>query len=206
MGTYKAKLGGSILAWTILFAVCPTARSQTNVTTHHNDISRTGANTAETVLTPQNVNTTTFGKLFSHSVDGQVYAQPLYVAGVTLGAGTAQAGTTHNVLLVATEHDSVYAFDADTNAGANANPLWQITLLDAAHGATAGATTVPSTDVGNAALVPEIGITATPVIDTSTNTIYVLGVSRESVGTGCSTSSYYYAHRLHALDITTRGE
>ena len=205
MGTYRGKLGG-FCAWAILFVVCPTAQSQTNVTTHHNDISRTGANTSETVLTPQNVNTTTFGKLFSHSVDGQVYAQPLYVAGVTLGAGTAQAGTTHNVLFVATEHDSVYAFNADTNSGANANPLWQISLLDAAHGATAGATTMPSSDVGQAALVPEMGITATPVIDTTTHTIYVLGVTRESVGTGCSTSSSCYVHRFHALDITTGAE
>ena len=166
MGTYRAKLGSSVFAWAILLGACPTARSQTNVTTYHNDISRTGANTSETVLAPLNVNSTTFGKLFSHSVDGQVYAQPLYVAGVTLGAGTK-----HNVIFVATEHDSVYAFDADTNTGANANPLWQISLLDAAHGATAGATTEPSTDVGNAALTPEIGITATPVIDTTTNTI-----------------------------------
>src|SRR6266481_2106554 len=169
MGTYKAKLGGSILAWTILFAVCPTARSQTNVTTHHNDISRTGANTAETVLTPQNVNTTTFGKLFSHPVNGQVYAQPLYVAGVTMGAGTVQSGTTHNVIFVATEHDSVYAFDADNTTGANANPLWAISLLDSAHGATSAATTLPSDDVGNGALLPEIGITSTPVIDPATH-------------------------------------
>jgi hypothetical protein len=176
------------------------------VTTHHNDNARTGANITETILTPQNVNTTAFGKLFSHTVDGQIYAQPLYLAGVTMGSGTAQAGTTHNVVLVATEHDGVYAFDADSDTGANVNPLWQISLLDAAHGATAGATTVPSADVSNAALVPEIGITATPVIDPATRTIYVLGVTRESVGTGCSTSSYCYVHRLHALDINTGAE
>src|SRR5215469_11660426 len=130
--------GKSILACVALLALGSATVSQTNVTTHHNDIARTGANTSETVLTPLNVNNTTFGKLFSHPVDGQVYAQPLYVAGVTMAAGTAQAGTTHNVIFVATEHDSVYAFDADNNTGANANPLWQVSLLDGVHGATAG--------------------------------------------------------------------
>src|SRR6516164_5157948 len=102
----------------------PTAHAQTQVTTQHNDISRTGANTNETILTPTNVNTNSFGKLFSIPVDGWVYAQPLYMPSVTMGAGTAQPNTTHNVVFVATENDSVYAFDADSNTGANANPLW----------------------------------------------------------------------------------
>ncbi len=206
MSFRRRKLGRYILGCAIFCTLSSTAKSQVNVTTHHNDIARTGANTAETVLTPQNVNTTQFGKLFSHPVNGQVYAQPLYVAGVTMGAGTPQSGTTHNVVFVATEHDSVYAFDADNITGANANPLWAISLLDSAHGATSGATTLPSDDVGNAALLPEIGITSTPVIDTTTHTIYVLGVTRESVGTGCSSSSYCYVHRLHALDISTGAE
>src|SRR5260221_12988640 len=104
MSFRRRKLGRYILGCAILCALSSTAKSQVNVTTHHNDIARTGANTAETVLTPQNVNTTTFGKLFSHSVDGQVYAQPLYVAGVTLGTGTAQVGIRHNVTFVATDH------------------------------------------------------------------------------------------------------
>ena len=108
---------------------------QTSVTTQHYDISRTGANTNETILTPTNVNTNSFGKLFSIPVDGYVYAQPLYMPGVTMGAGTAQPNTTHNVIFVATEHDSVYAFDADTNTGANANPLWHVSMIDTAHGA-----------------------------------------------------------------------
>ena len=83
----------------------------------------TGANTSESSLTPANVNFNQFGKLFSQPVDGYVYAQPLYMPRVTMGAGTPQAGTKHNVVFIATEHDSVYAFDADNNGGANATML-----------------------------------------------------------------------------------
>ena len=104
----------------LLLAGGPTAHAQTNVVTQHYDNFRSGANTNETILTPANVNTATFGKLFSTPVDGYVFAQPLYLPGVTMGAGTAQPGTTHNVVFIATEHDSVYAFDADANTGANA--------------------------------------------------------------------------------------
>ena len=195
----------SAIAWRIRFAILlPVlmflvlgAQAQTNVATQHNDNSRTGQNNNETTLTPSNVNSNTFGKLFSYQLDGQAYAQPLYVAGVTMGSGTVQAGTTHNVVFVATQHDSVYAFDADSNGGSNASPLWKITLLDSAHGAGSGATTVPSGDVGTDDITPEIGITATPVIDTNSNTIYVVGKTKES-------SNYY--QRLHALDITTGAE
>ena len=108
--------------------------SQTPVATQHNDIARTGQNRNETILTPANVNTNSFGKLFSYSIDGRAYAQPLYVPNVTMGAGTVQAGTRHNVVFVATEHDSVYAFDADDNGGSNASPLWKASLLDTALG------------------------------------------------------------------------
>jgi Legume lectin domain/Chitobiase/beta-hexosaminidase C-terminal domain/Bacterial Ig-like domain (group 2) len=193
------RVSALVCALVLMSAWC--AMAQTNVVTQHYDISRTGLNANETILTPASVNMTTnpngFGKLFSYPVDGWVYAQPLYLPGVTMGAGTPQAGTTHNVLFIATEHDSVYAFDADSNAGANANPLWHITLLDTAHGSPAGATTVPNGDVSTGDIVPEIGITGTPVIDPVTNTMYVVGKTKES-GT--------YVQRLHALDITTGAE
>jgi hypothetical protein len=131
------------------------AQAQTNVVTQHNDNSRTGQNNNETILTPSNVNSNTFGRLFSYPIDGQAYAQPLYVAGVTMGSGTVQAGSTHNVVFVATQHDSVYAFDADSNGGSNASPLWKISLLDSLHGAGWGAATVPSGDVGTDDINPE---------------------------------------------------
>jgi len=166
---------------------------QTPVLTQHNNNARTGAYTTETTLTPSNVNQGTFGKLFSYPVDGRIYAQPLYVPSVAIpGKGT------HNVVFIVTEHDSVYAFDADSNGGASGTPLWQITLLDAAHGAAAGETTVPNSDISSMDLVPEIGITSTPVIDPSTGTIYVLGKTTQA-------SSTFY-QRLHALDITTGAE
>src|ERR1700730_701296 len=185
------------MALSALFFLILGAQAQTNVVTQHNDIARTGQNLNETILTPANVNSNTFGKLFSYSIDGQAYAQPLYVAGVRMGSGTVQAGTTHNVVFVATEHDSVYAFDADSNGGSNASPLWKITLLDTAHGAGSGATTVPNGDVGTDDITPEIGITATPVIDTASNTLYVVGKTKENGN---------YFQRLHALDITTGAE
>jgi hypothetical protein len=172
--------------------------AQTDVLMQHNDISRTGQNTNETLLTPSNVNSSTFGKLFSHAVDGYVYAQPLYVAGVTLGSGTSQAGTTHNVFFIATENDSVYAFDADSNGGADSSPLWQASMISSAHGAGSGEKPMPNSDVSTSDIVPQIGITSTPVIDISTNTIYVLAKSTVADST--------FIQRLHALDITTGQE
>jgi outer membrane protein assembly factor BamB len=181
-----------------LFLLGWTATAQISIVTQHYDIARTGANTSETILTPANVNSQQFGKLFSHSVDGYVYAQPLYLPGVTMGAGTPQAGTKHNVVFIATENDSVYAFDADTNSpAANATPLWHITLLDAAHGAAPGARVMFSTDIHTTDIVPTIGITGTPVIDPSTGTLYVVGKTKEN---------NLYVQRLHALNITNGAE
>ena len=188
----------SALSLPALFLIGWTATAQISVLTQHYDIARDGANTSETTLTPANVNTQSFGKLFSYSVDGYVYAQPLYLPGVTLGAGTPQAGSKHNVVYVATENDSVYAFDADSNSSAaNAVPLWHITLLDAAHGAAAGARPMLSTDIHTTDLVPSIGITGTPVIDPSTGTMYLVGKTKEN---------NTYIERLHALDIASGAE
>jgi hypothetical protein len=163
------------------------------VFTQHNDIGRTGQNLNEKALTTAVVSSTnTFGKKFSQPVDGFVYAQPLYVPNLTIG------GAMHNVVYVATEGDSVYAFDADSNAGANANPLWHANLLDAAHGATAGETPAQSSVIGCTDLIPQVGVTGTPAIDPSTNTIYLEAKSVDPNGN--------YFHRLHALDITTGNE
>jgi hypothetical protein len=162
------------------------------VPTWRYDVTHVGANTQETALVPANVNVNTFGKLFSLTVDGSVYAQPLYVPALTMSDGLV-----HNVLFVATEHDSIYAFDADLNGGVNIHPIWKISLLDAAHGAGSGATTVLYTDTGSPDIAPEIGITGTPVINPSTNTMYVVGKTKENGG---------YFVRLHAINVLTGAE
>jgi hypothetical protein len=165
---------------------------------HHNDAARTGQNLKEYALTPANVNSSTFSLLFSCPVDGQMYAEPLYVANLTFGA------TKRNVVYVATQHDSVYAFDADSSSCIQ---LWKTSFLGA------GVSTMPwgDTSLGTPYgptndVFPEIGITSTPVIDPATNTIYVEAKTKETVGTGCSSSSPCYVHRLHALDLITGAE
>ena len=190
-----AELRRALLSTGLLLFCGIATLGQTSVTTQHNDIGRTGANPNETILTPANVNTNSFGKLFSAPVDGYVYEQPLYMPGVTMGAGTAQPNTTHNVIFVATENDTVYAFDADNNTGADANPLWKASLVDAKHGAGSGETSVPSSKLNTGDIVPVVGITSTPVIDPTTNTIYVVA---KSTVTGTT-----FIQRLHALDIAT---
>src|ERR1700735_4260973 len=155
------------------------------VITSQYDNARTGANLNETKLTPRNVNVQHFGKLFTLHVDGDVYAQPLFLGGVEIpGKGH------HDVLFIATEHDTVYAFDA---YGHPATPLWQASLLKD------GFTTVPARDADCPFISPEIGITSTPVIDPDTGTLYVLARTSDRSGFWKNT----YAQRLHALAVTT---
>jgi hypothetical protein len=162
------------------------------VLTWRYDLTHAGQNTSETALTPANVNVHSFGKLFSLPVDSTVYAQPLYVPGLKMSDGVV-----HNVLFIATENDSIYAFDADSNGGANANPLWHISLLDAAYGAGPGATPQVPKDTGEGDIGPGIGITGTPTINSATNTMYVVGATKES---GVNHS------RLHAVNILDGAE
>jgi hypothetical protein len=161
----------------------PTTTTGTNVTTYHNDNARTGQNLTETILTPSNVNSSSFGKLFVITVDGKVDAQPLYLTQVSIP----NQGM-HNVLYVATEHGSVYGLDAD-----NGKALWQVSML------AAGETTSDDHVCGQ--ITPEIGVTSTPVIDPKAGphgTIYVVAMSKDGSGN--------YHQRLHALDVTTGAE
>ncbi|GJH24262.1 PQQ-binding-like beta-propeller repeat protein [Caballeronia novacaledonica] len=163
-------------------ASAPAVASPMDVATWHNDIARTGQQLAETVLTPANVNSASFGKLATFPVDGAVDAQPLFLAGVPI------AGGTHNVVYVATENASVYAFDADTGS-----VLWKISTL--------GNGESPSDDHKCTQITPTIGVTATPVIDRSrgpNGAMYVVGMSKDASGG--------YHQRIHALDIATGAE
>jgi hypothetical protein len=162
------------------------------VLTQHNDVSRTGANLNETILNTSNVTVTQFGKLFTRTVDGQIYAQPLYVPGVTI-----PLKGVHNVVYVATMHNSIYAFDAD-DPGASA-PLWQTNLGPSAP--------LPSPDIGRDPyrdISIEVGTLSTPVIDPGTNTLYAVAFNKDSPSSCTITCTYNY--RLHALDLTTGAE
>ena len=183
-----------------LFFTASPAGAQVSVTTYHNNNHRDGANLNETILNLTNVNSTTFGKLFSQAVDGYVYAQPLYVPNLNI-----QGRGTHNVFFIATEHNTVYAFDADS-AGAAGGLLWKTNL------GAAAVTTIPGvftnknfgTRYNNNAFTdiePEVGITGTPVIDTNSGTLYVDAFTGE-VGGGVTN----YFHRLHALNLTNGTE
>jgi len=160
----------------------PAPTSVTDVVTYHNDVARTGQNLQETTLTTSNVNSSSFGKLFTATVDGVIDAEPLYLSRVSL-----PSQGTHNVLYAVTENDSVYAFDADSGT-----QLWKVSLLKSGE--------TPSGDFGCGQISPQIGITSTPVIDRHSGpngTIYVVAMSQ--------TSSTYF-QRIHALDITTGQE
>jgi hypothetical protein len=165
-----------------------TVQGTVDVTTYAYDTNRTGSNPQESLLAPKAVNPFFFGQLFSVPADGQVYAQPLYLHSLVM-----PDGRKHNVVYVATEHDSIYAFDADT-AGA---PLWHVSFIDPANGVT----TVSSADVNTGDINPEIGITGTPVIDPTSGTIYLVAKTKE-ITLGVTT----FVQRLHALDVHTGAE
>jgi hypothetical protein len=168
------------------------APANVSVTSFHYDPSLTGENLQETALTPTNVNATNFGKLANVAVDGYVYAQPLYMANLMIG------GQPHNVVFVATEHDSLYAFDVindpSATTGVRLNQLWQRSFINPASGIN----TVPSGDVGSTDIVPEIGITGGGVIDPATNTLYVVAKTKEVRADG-----NHYVQTLYAIDITS---
>jgi hypothetical protein len=155
------------------------------VTTYHNNLSRDGVNAQEYALTTSNVNTTSFGKLYSCALDAAAYAQPLWMAHLAIGGGT------HNVVFAATSRDSVYAFDADSKPCVT---YWQKPLL------SAGETWLASADSGTSDITPEIGIVGTPVIDAATQTLYVVSKSKNTGGTCAPSSSCH--QRLHALNLT----
>ncbi len=176
---YLASCGGGTRQTPSPTTPVPPANPGVDVLTYHNDVARSGQNLGETILTTSNVNSSTFGKVGFFSVDGKVDAEPLYVSQLTIGGGT------RNVLYVATEHDSIYAFDADTGS-----TLWQVTML------SPGETTSDARNCGQ--ISPEIGVTSTPTIDRTkgpNGAIYVVAMSKDASGN--------YVQRLHALDLTT---
>src|SRR5438105_161644 len=186
MGIVTARRAGlrtSVVNHATTEALEPRRLLAASVLTWHNDVARTGLDANETILTPANVNSGSFGKLFSYPVDGYVFAQPLYVSGLAIpGQGT------HNVVFVATEHNSVYAFDADSNPGVNSGLLWHVNLGTSA--------VTPNNDFGNRYgpyhdIDPEVGITSTPVIDLASGTMYVDAFTHDG--------TTVYNHRIHAL-------
>jgi hypothetical protein len=171
------------------------------VTTYHNDTARDGINTREYGLTPTTVATATFGKLFSCTVDGAVYGQPLWVKGLTIGGGV------HNVIFVATQNDSAYAFDADAKPCVT---YWHVNLLDTLHGGTTGEKPITWDDVGYCYgdVYPQVGVTSTPVISTTANTIYLVSASEKNATNSgqCANTTATFYHRLHALSLFTGSE
>jgi hypothetical protein len=183
-GTASVTLAGvaGSLSHSVTLTLTVAAAGGNDVTTYHDDNARDGLNAKETILTSAKVSSATFGKVNFLTTDGLVDAEPLYLSGVTI------KGQTHNVLYVVTEHDSVYAFDADSGA-----QLWKVSAL--------GNGEATSDNHGCGQITPEIGITSTPVIDRrqgTNGTIFVVAMSKDSSGK--------YHQRLHALDVTTGAE
>ncbi len=185
----RSRLTLVLLNWCFFLGALLSSHGQVSVLTHHYDISRSGLNPNETLLTPANVNANQFGPLFSQGVDGFVVSQPLYLPGVSIP----NQGT-HNVVYVTTQNDSVFAFDADSLQA----PLWTTSLLY-----PSGSEAVPVIDQGcgggNVTQFTQIGIMGTPVIDPTTNTMYVVG---KTVLPSTGVQAFY----LHALDVTTGEE
>lgn len=176
---------GSVTSNSATLTVNPgTSNSTVDVITYHYDNGRSGQNLNETTLTPANVKSATFGKKGEFMVDGKVDAQPLYLSQVTIG------GQKKNVLYVVTEHGSVYAFDADSINGSTSTFLWKVSTLGT------GETTSDNRGCGQVS--PEIGITATPVIDRARNAIYVVAMSKNASGA--------YFQRILALNLSTGAE
>src|SRR5438445_400141 len=169
------------------------------VFTYHNDNARTGQNLKEYALTTANVNSSTFGALFTCPVDGSLYAAPVYMANLTIG------GQTRNVVFVATTDDIVFAFDAESPSCVH---LWNTPGSGMVSFLSPGVTPVALADVNdvNSDMFPEIGVTSMPVIDPATNTIYVEAKTKDTVSPGCSTTTPCFFHRLHALDVLTGAE
>jgi len=190
----KFSIAAELLAAVCVLITLAGAQTFSGVLTQHNDNSRTGQNLLETTLTPQNVNTSTFGKVFSYPVDGQIYAQPLYVPSVSI------KGVLHDVVYVATEYNSVYAFDAEPDLpGHSSTPFWHRSLITVSKGivpvpcGSDGSTTDISCNV-----FPWYGITGTPVIDPVSKTMFLVVRTQETTG---GVTSYY--QRLHAINIQT---
>jgi len=188
--TRLARLCAGVLAAALPLA----ADAQLDITTERYDDARLGANLSETVLNTANVNVDAFGKLWSYTVSGSVYAQPLYVRNVAI------AGGTHNVLYIVTMNDWVYAFDADSNEDAPLVSFDLTTLVD-------GSTPIPILDIlgFNDNIIGNVGIESTPVIDLATNTMYLVARTRE-MGANCGTHNPTFCQKLHAIDIRTLQE
>lgn len=180
---------GLILGSAVGISGLTVSAAPVNVLTYHNDVARLGANTNETILTPATVAPANFGQIIHYPVDGYVYAQPLVLTGQT-----DTNGQPLNLVFVATQHDSVYAFNADSADGPNGGLVWHTSFINPA----ANITTVPSGDTGSGDIQPEVGITATPVIDAVAGVIYVEAKTKEP--------GNRFVHRLHALDVRTGNE